>query len=128
LELIAAGMSVGSHGMRHLDWARTNARDLTEEIFAGKSALEDICGCKIDEVAIPFGSYNRRVIEKLRELGPRCVYTTDGGYARVDDWLKPRNSFDRTWQKHDLISELDNEHSFSRRVRRLISQRYKLMR
>jgi hypothetical protein len=52
--------------MNHVDWTRISVPDLLEETFTAKFAREDTCGCPIDEVAVPFGSYNRRVIAKLR--------------------------------------------------------------
>jgi peptidoglycan/xylan/chitin deacetylase (PgdA/CDA1 family) len=127
LELIAAGMGVGSHGMKHVDWTLTSADDLHKETFAAKSELEDICGCLIEEIAIPFGSYNRRVVTKLREMGLRCVYTSDGGYARANDWLKPRNTLDRTWQGRDVMNEIRMRQGLTSRIKKFISRRYKLM-
>ncbi len=40
-------------------------------------------GEPVSSVAIPFGSYDRRVLRRLRGAGLRRVYTSDGGRART---------------------------------------------
>src|ERR1022692_3450025 len=70
-ELVRGGMGVGSHGKGHRPWREaTNA--------------------ELDEVACPFGSYDRRVLRAIRSCGFQRVYTVDGGPARSDAWLQSR--------------------------------------
>ena len=38
-------------------------------------------------------------IASLRQEGLRCVYTSDGGRARADGWLRPRKTVDRSWTR-----------------------------
>jgi peptidoglycan/xylan/chitin deacetylase (PgdA/CDA1 family) len=91
-ELLSAGMGVGSHGMHHRNWRGLGETELAEEIGAARRRLEDACGQPVNEVAIPFGSYDRRVLGKLRTEGVSCVYTSDRGLARGGAWLQPRNT------------------------------------
>jgi peptidoglycan/xylan/chitin deacetylase (PgdA/CDA1 family) len=100
--LLDAGMEVGSHGMHHRDWRTLDARALDEEIGTARRMLEDVCGRAIVAVAIPFGSYNRRVLERLRAERFACVYTSDGGFARQQAWLRPRNTLRANSTQDDL--------------------------
>ena len=73
-ELLKAGMSIGSHGMHHRDWRQLGSTELYQEVVEAKLILKGVCGCEITEVAIPFGSYDRRILTELRLAGYRRVY------------------------------------------------------
>ena len=127
-DLLAAGMEIGSHGMSHIDWRRATAGELDDEISGAKRRLEDICDRQIDEVAIPFGSYDRRVIARLRAEKLKCAYTSDGGYACTDAWLKPRNSLDTNSRYDNVVADIQRRDSLLARLRRETSILYKTMR
>jgi len=91
-ELVAAGMGVGSHGMHHRAWPGLPDRELREEIVESKSRLEDVTGHPVREIACPFGAYDRRSLQLLRDAGYARVYTSDRGPARPGGWLLPRNT------------------------------------
>jgi peptidoglycan/xylan/chitin deacetylase (PgdA/CDA1 family) len=91
-DLLSAGMKIGSHGMHHVDWRRTGDTDLHDEIVTARQQIEAACSRPITEAAIPFGSYDRRVLTKLKEEGFARVYTSDRGVANPRGWLKPRNT------------------------------------
>ncbi|MFO7250721.1 MAG: polysaccharide deacetylase family protein [Actinomycetes bacterium] len=96
-ELVAAGMTVGSHGWAHRDWRRLDARQASEEFGAAHRVLSELTGRPVTRVAIPFGSYDRHVLRRLRQAGVTRAYTSDGGRARPDAWLQARTSL-----RHDL--------------------------
>lgn len=127
-DLLSAGMSVGSHGMHHRDWRKLNDEELEAEIAGARRRLQDVCGRGIDEVSVPFGSYDRRVLAKLRMEGVRRVFTSDGGTSRRGDWLVPRNTLDRTWQGKNVLDELKTRETFMRRLRRILVGQYKKLR
>ena len=81
-ELVDAGMAVGSHGWAHRDWRRLDEDTAREEIDEAPRVLERIAGRPVRRVAIPFGSYDRRVLARLRRSGVQCAFTSDGGHAR----------------------------------------------
>jgi peptidoglycan/xylan/chitin deacetylase (PgdA/CDA1 family) len=93
--LAAAGMTVGSHGMRHVPWPEVDDRTLHEELVEARERLEAVVGRTVSEAACPFGSYDRRVLSALRRAGYRRVYTSDRGTARPGAWLQPRNTMRR---------------------------------
>ncbi|GAA1375991.1 polysaccharide deacetylase family protein [Catellatospora chokoriensis] len=97
-QLDAAGMTIGSHGWAHVDWRRLpDAAGATQEYGDAPTVLGKLIDRTVSTVAIPFGSYDRRVLSGLRRAGATCVYTSDGGRARPGTWLRPRNS-----ARHDL--------------------------
>jgi peptidoglycan/xylan/chitin deacetylase (PgdA/CDA1 family) len=101
-ELLAAGMSVGSHGWNHVDWRRADDKTLAQETQGALDEISAVIGHRVDEVGVPFGSYDRRVLNQLRRTGVRTVYTSDGGRATLAGWLVPRLSFATSWPQGTL--------------------------
>jgi peptidoglycan/xylan/chitin deacetylase (PgdA/CDA1 family) len=89
-DVVSAGMEIGSHGMHHSDWRKLQSSMIHLEVDACRRRIEDVCGKAVTKVAIPFGSYDRHVLKQLRAERFDCVYTSDGGLAQTDAWLKPR--------------------------------------
>jgi peptidoglycan/xylan/chitin deacetylase (PgdA/CDA1 family) len=100
--LVAHGMGVGSHGANHRPWRHLSAQDSNEEIAGSRAALSEICGKSVDTAACPFGSYDRNVLTRLRQAGYRAVYTSDGGNARDDAWLRPRTTLTQSTRLDDI--------------------------
>jgi peptidoglycan/xylan/chitin deacetylase (PgdA/CDA1 family) len=94
-ELLAAGMTIGSHGWAHRDWRRLDKPQLTQELTEAPRLLADLTGVPVHRVAVPFGSYDRRVLGRLRKAGVTRAYTSDGGAARAQTWLQTRTSLRR---------------------------------
>ena len=90
--LLSAEMKIGSHGMHHRDWRTVDQSGLVEELGTARKRLTDLCGSPVVTAAVPFGSYDRRVLAGLRGEGYECVYTSDRGLAGAGAWLKPRNT------------------------------------
>ena len=127
-DLVAAGMRIGSHGMSHVDWRFASAAELEKETAGARQVLEDVCACSVDEAAIPFGSYDRRVIATLRRQNWRSVFTSDGGYALEGRWMNPRNSLDRGWQHKRVVEEICVREGVWRRTARSATRVYKTLR
>jgi peptidoglycan/xylan/chitin deacetylase (PgdA/CDA1 family) len=107
--LTAAGMEVGCHGMSHRPWRGLDDRSLDEELIEAKAVLEQAIGRPVTRAACPFGSYDRRVLHRLRGSGYHHVYTSDRGTARLGDFLQARNSIgpDDDLGLLDRIAELE---------------------
>lgn len=104
LALKDMGMEVGLHGRDHVDWRKTDARQFAEETVEARRVLSEIVGQDVAAVSIPFGAYNRSVIQRLDAAGFTTILTTDGGYA--DPAAKIRN---RTSVRGDMSrSEIDD--------------------
>jgi peptidoglycan/xylan/chitin deacetylase (PgdA/CDA1 family) len=91
-ELAAAGMTIGCHGMRHRAWRGLDDGALREELIEAKAILEGVVARPVTQAACPFGSYDRRVLRRLRGSGYYHVYTSDRGTTRSRDFLQARNS------------------------------------
>jgi peptidoglycan/xylan/chitin deacetylase (PgdA/CDA1 family) len=100
-ELSRAGMAIGSHGWAHVDWRQLDEDLVHQEMVEANRVLEELAGQPVTRVSIPFGSYDRHVLRRLRQAKVTRAYTSDGGRARHDSWLQPRNSLrdtlDATW-------------------------------
>lgn len=88
--LSSAGMTIGSHGMRHRSWRALNADSTNEEFSVARSIIARAAGADVTTAACPFGAYDRRVLTELRRCGYTKVFTSDRRRARADEWLQPR--------------------------------------
>jgi peptidoglycan/xylan/chitin deacetylase (PgdA/CDA1 family) len=125
-DLLQAGMAIGSHGMRHCDWRKLDDEALDDEISEARARIADVCGGPVRMASIPFGSYDRRVLARLRREDLDCVHTSDGGLARAGAWLKPRASLDASWSARDVERVADA--SATARLRRRAAMLYKALR
>jgi peptidoglycan/xylan/chitin deacetylase (PgdA/CDA1 family) len=101
-----AGMGIGNHGWAHADLRRTTDSELAHEVDDSRRLLREVTGETIDSFAIPFGSYDRRVLRKLRSY--RTVYTSDARRAQSSGWLVPRHTFTQGWTP-DTVRHLATE-------------------
>jgi peptidoglycan/xylan/chitin deacetylase (PgdA/CDA1 family) len=72
------GMEVGLHGRNHVDWRREDERGLHSEIDMAREELSAILGADVRAASIPFGAYNRRVVQYLKQRSFNRIYTSDG--------------------------------------------------
>jgi peptidoglycan/xylan/chitin deacetylase (PgdA/CDA1 family) len=127
-DLLAAEMEIGSHGMDHRDWRQLDEAALDSELSEARRRIEDLCGKSVTKAAIPFGSYDRRVLARVRREGFECVYTSDRGLARSEAWLKPRDTMDSTWLEADIKRILSVRPSLKASLRRNAAMLYKRLR
>jgi len=123
--LLDSGMSIGSHGMYHRDWRGLDTPDLEMEIVNARRILEDVTGRAVTTVAIPFGSYDRRVLRWLKRDRWDCIYTSDRGTARVEAKMKRRETLDADMQARDILRELEATRSVQIRISQTMSRFYK---
>ena len=105
-EIISAGMEIGSYGWGHVDWRSVDDKTLDLEVDEARKKIVDVTGCAIDKVAIPFGSYDRRVLRRLRRSEIKTVFTSDGGRAPLTGWMLPREVFRTTWDDNRTLVEM----------------------
>ena len=127
-DLLAAGMEIGTHGKDHRNWRGLDESTLDAELGEARQRIEDVCGVAITKAAIPFGSYDRRLLQRLRRERFECVYTSDRGLARSEAWLKPRDTVDSTWLEADIKRVLTAKPSLKARLRRNAAMLYKRLR
>lgn len=117
-ELAAAGMGIGSHGWSHVDWRATDDETLAREIDGAREVLAETLAGPVDEVAIPFGSYDRRVLNHLKQSGFRTAFTSDGGRAPRSGWMIPRETYTTAWTADTLPDLVHREPPLTERLRR----------
>jgi peptidoglycan/xylan/chitin deacetylase (PgdA/CDA1 family) len=100
--LVAQGMTVGSHGMYHQSWRGLSRKVLEEELVTARAVISTESGAPVTTAACPLGSYDRRSLKRLRELGYERVFTSDRSPARPQAWLQPRYSV----YKSDEVSDV----------------------
>ena len=72
--LLAAGMEIGCHGMRHRPWRGLDGTALQEELVEAKAILESVTGRPVTRAACPLGSYDRQ--SWPRWAGPAITTST----------------------------------------------------
>ncbi len=91
-ELLARGMSIGTHGMDHRPWRGLDPASRRRELEEARRVLSDAVGRPVARAALPLGQYDRTLLAHLRELGYTEVSTSDRRWAREAAWLQPRFS------------------------------------
>jgi peptidoglycan/xylan/chitin deacetylase (PgdA/CDA1 family) len=127
-DLLQAGMELGSHGMHHVDWRRLSEEQLQIEVLDAKRLLEQVSDHSVSEVAIPFGSFNRRALRKARSAGFSAVYTSDGGIADSKSWLRPRNTLNANLRGKDVMKYFAQRNLLAARLFRIAVTSYKAWR
>lgn len=120
LALQEAGMTIGSHGVAHLDWRKLDDAALHVELADSRAALEAICGQPITTAGIPFGSYDARVLRALRQAGYSVAYSSDRGPMNPAAFLRPRTSVQGAMSTSDIAAILAGKMPTLRRLRRMI--------
>jgi peptidoglycan/xylan/chitin deacetylase (PgdA/CDA1 family) len=72
-----AGHSIQSHGWSHKFLSFCSEHELSHELSASKQILEDKLGASVEEISVPGGRWNRRVIEASALAGYKRVYVSD---------------------------------------------------
>jgi peptidoglycan/xylan/chitin deacetylase (PgdA/CDA1 family) len=108
-ELRDMGMIVGLHGRDHVDWSTCSDDQLASEIGEARQELEAALGSAVNEVAIPFGRYDRSVMGLLRRSGFARIHTSDGGTVEPGARIWNRNTL-RSDMTEDQIGRVLSEH------------------
>jgi peptidoglycan/xylan/chitin deacetylase (PgdA/CDA1 family) len=116
-DLVAAGMTVGSHGMRHIAWRGLPEVALTEELVSARGVIAAAAGVAVETAACPLGSYDRRVLSRMLSLGYTRVFTSDRATAGPRAWLQPRFSIRHTDDIDSVRAILDRGPGRARRMK-----------
>jgi peptidoglycan/xylan/chitin deacetylase (PgdA/CDA1 family) len=90
-EMVAAGMSFQSHGVRHLAWRGLEGEILDRELRESRVMIEEVTGESVEEAAIPYCQYGRHVLSAVRAAGYDRVFTCDRGPADPAAFMQARN-------------------------------------
>jgi peptidoglycan/xylan/chitin deacetylase (PgdA/CDA1 family) len=84
LELIEAGVTLGSHTRTHVRLPAATDVQVDDEIRGSKAALEQRLGLQVRHFAYPFGQFDERAREAVRRAGYRTACSTRSGFNRID--------------------------------------------
>jgi peptidoglycan/xylan/chitin deacetylase (PgdA/CDA1 family) len=127
-ELLDGGMRIGSHGMDHRDWRTVDALTLESEIVDARRKMEDIIQRPVSTVSLPFGSYGRRVLNRLVHDSWECIYTCDRGLAESSSRVKPRETLDAKMEVNNVVWRLLTDQPLPMRLGRDLVNLYKRLR
>lgn len=84
------GMTIGTHGMRHIPWRGLSDEAAAEELVTARERLSKAVGTDVGTAACPLGRYDRGLLTRMRHLGYTRVFTSDRRPARPAAWIQPR--------------------------------------
>ena len=76
-ETLRQGHRIQSHGWSHAYLPDCSDAKLEEELRCSKETLEQKLGAEVDEISMPGGRWDRRVLEACARAGYRRVYLSD---------------------------------------------------
>ena len=79
-DMVKMGMSIQSHGHRHVFMSDLTDDQLSEELSRSKSEIEDATNVPVTIFAPPGGRISQRVIERAQELGYESIANSQPGY------------------------------------------------
>ncbi len=88
-ELSDAGIEFGSHGKTHVDLRALDDDHLHEELEGSKKAIEDLLGKPVKYFSYPFGRFDNRVIEMVKQAGYEKAVSLCTG---ADQFSLPRHA------------------------------------
>ena len=84
-EMQAAGMEIGSHTVHHARLTEVDDACLQQELCDSKSALENTLGATVTSFAYPYGSWDERCADAVKQAGYTTACTTCTGWALRDN-------------------------------------------
>ena len=78
-ELSAAGLEIGSHGLLHRALPELSADELRRETKESRSRLEDVVGTRVATFCYPYGAFDDRAVEAVRDAGYRAATVIRSG-------------------------------------------------
>lgn len=86
----AAGMTIGSHSLAHVDHRELAEGTLVAEARTARARIEELLGEPVGCFAFPWGYHHAGQPERLLEVYDR-VFLTKHGFAKPDARIVPRN-------------------------------------
>ena len=111
-------LEIGSHTKGHPDCEKlVSDAELEKEILQSKLDIETQIGGKVAHFCYPAGSYNDKVVEKLREYGYESAVTTKSGFVEA---LADRYQLNRIAGENHLSSfkaNVSGSYDYIRRIK-----------
>jgi peptidoglycan/xylan/chitin deacetylase (PgdA/CDA1 family) len=83
-EIADNNFTIGSHGLSHALLTRLPRTEQQHELEYSKSIIEERIGKPVAHFALPYGCYNRTIVQLAKEVGYKSVMTTIRRLNRPD--------------------------------------------
>jgi len=114
-KLADAGMMIGSHSFGHCDLTMLSDEQLRNELIQSKTTLEAMTGKEVFALSVPFGSYDKHVLNAALEAGYQEIFVSDIlGYG--NDCI-PRIAVRRNWTMRHFQNAVRGRVFFSSRIK-----------
>jgi peptidoglycan/xylan/chitin deacetylase (PgdA/CDA1 family) len=84
MDLLSAGVAIGSHTRTHPRLPEVDDVRLSDEIAGSKALLEEKIGRPVQHFAYPFGQFDERARKAALRAGYRTACSTRSGFNRID--------------------------------------------
>jgi len=84
-KLLGGGISLGAHTRNHRRLPECSDEELRDEILGSREQLEAVLGKPVSLFAYPYGKFDDRAVEAVREAGFVAACTTRPRLARLDE-------------------------------------------
>lgn len=84
-EMQTNGMEIGSHTVNHVRLTSLKDADLIQELLNSKATLEDILESEVRSFAYPYGVWDARCAQAVKQAGYAAACTTETGWALRDN-------------------------------------------
>lgn len=103
-ELRQNGWEIGSHGVNHYNFAKTQEELTIQELIESKNIIEKKINSTCLHFAYPFGRYSRRLKIITKNIGYQYVATARHGAltSNFDLLAFPRINIDKSYSLHDF--------------------------
>ena len=117
--LLAAGHSIQSHGWSHKFLTFCSEAERAHELRASKQSLEDRLGNPVEEISVPGGRWDRRVVAACAAAGYRRVYVSDPWVDAEIDGVKVIGRFmvRRNTTLHELEKIVEQDQAVLQKLR-----------
>ncbi len=108
-ELDRTGVTIGSHGIAHVDLTSVSDSDLHRELAVSKIILENRLGRTVPLLAFPYGRFSRRVWGAALSAGYTHLFTIQLGHHRgFEPFLYSRLCLTNTMNADYLFRHMRN--------------------
>lgn len=84
IEMSENGMTFGSHSLSHPYLISLNKQDIMREVIESKNRIQNLLKKKVEHFSVPYGFYNRYLVQSVRHAGYKSIVTEDFGYYRIN--------------------------------------------
>lgn len=77
VEMINDGFTIGSHSVTHSNMTKLNEAELHFELEFSKLVIEEKINQKVLYFSVPFGRFNRKIVDLVKKAGYKAMLTTD---------------------------------------------------